>query len=117
MNLGMLFRVTFCLAMLLGHANVSSEEAGGEYRESDSSVPQSVPELAGQSPGLKSAGRVARGDDRSVEDGADISGMSTEGDGRATVPVAEGTGGAVDGTGQDSAKVGACVGARFKKCR
>ena len=117
MNLGMLFRVTFCLAMLLGHANVSSEEAGGEYRESDSSVPPSVLEMAGRSPGLKSAGRVARGDDGSVEDGADISGMSGEGDGRVTVPAVEGAGEAVDATGQDPAKVGACIGTRFKKCR
>ena len=117
MTPGVLLRLTACVVMLHGYANVSSEEAGGGYGENDASGFPSVPDLAGQSRESKDVERVAGGGDRTVEGDGKGSWISVPGDGGATVPVVERTGEAADEAGEGSAKPGECVGRRFKKCR
>lgn len=114
---GVLLRLTVSLVLLQGCAHVSSEEVDGGYRDHDAAECPSVPDMAGQGPGLKGTGKAVESDGARVEGCGKDPAMSVKGHARPTALVDEGAGKAGDEAGKVIGSVGECVGTRFKKCR
>ena len=117
MKLDVVLRLTFCLGILHGSGQVSSEEANGGYKESDAAEwNQEQTEGMGRAvdSGIE---KVIKGDGKNIESDAKNPGQSVTGDGNAKKLVEEGAGERVDETDENLGKVGECTGKRFKKCR
>ena len=108
MKVGVPFRWTFFLVMLLGCDHVSSDETNGGHMEDELRKAPQVPDMAAQVPELSGVATALEGDDRFVEDVGTGSGTSAKGDGKASELV---------DADAVRAEAGDCVGRRFKKCR